>query len=150
MLFGRCSALFQCSDLCQSALVAFLAGEPGSDECDDDLFCQGISDDSSPEAEHVHVVMLDALSGRVRVVADGCADPMDLVRCHARSNPTPAYDDSAIGVRIAHCPGDGRREVRIVVIGIEFIRSEIIDFVSKSVQPLRDTWLHWQPGMVCA
>ena len=41
------------------------------------------SDDPSADAQHVHVVVFDALVSRIGVMANRRADPGDLVRRHA-------------------------------------------------------------------
>ena len=57
------------------------------------------ADDAGAEGEDVHVVVLDALARRVRVVADGGADAADLVRRHGGADARAADEDPAIRAR---------------------------------------------------
>src|SRR6188508_1824985 len=65
-------------DLLQPTHVAFPAVEFRTQEGANQLCCEGSADHLGADAEHVHVVVLHALVGRVRVVADRCADPCEL------------------------------------------------------------------------
>ena len=58
-------------------------------------------DDPGAERQDVHVVVLDALVGRVGVVADGGADAADLVRRDARADAGAADEDAALGLAVA-------------------------------------------------
>src|SRR6476661_6501814 len=61
-------------DLLQPTHVAFPTVEFGTKERADELTSQLRADHLGAETEHVHVVVLDALVGRVCVVADRGAD----------------------------------------------------------------------------
>ena len=54
------------------------------------------ADDPGAEAEHVHVVVLDALVGRVHVVADCGADPVELARGDRRPDAGAADENPAL------------------------------------------------------
>ena len=60
------------------------------------------------ERQDVHVVVLDALVGRVRVVADRGPDAADLVRGHARPDAGAADQDAAVGLAVADRVADAR------------------------------------------
>src|SRR5437763_11572013 len=73
----RESSLHSC-DLLQSSYVPLAAVEPGQEERADEVGGELRAHDVGAEAEHVHVVVLDALVRGVDVVADGGADPRHL------------------------------------------------------------------------
>ena len=54
------------------------------------------SDDASAKTQNIHVVVLDALVGRIGVVAHTGAHTTHLVGRHAGPHSTPTYDYSAI------------------------------------------------------
>ena len=76
-------------DLVEAAPVARLAGERRAEERDGALVGRLRPDDPGAQGQHVHVVVLDALVGGVRVVADRGADAADLVGRHAAPTPEP-------------------------------------------------------------
>ena len=80
----------------------------------DDLEGQLGSDDPAADAEHVHVVVLDALVSRIGVVTDRRADAGDLVRRHADADAAATDDDPAIGVALDDLAGDRDRKVGVV------------------------------------
>src|SRR4051794_20268460 len=73
-------------DLVQAAPMAGLAAERRAEEGDDALPRRLRADDPRPEREDVHVIVLDALVGGVRVMADGGSHAADLVGRDARAD----------------------------------------------------------------
>ena len=73
-------------DLVEPAAVAGLAAEPCAEERQRALERRLDPDDPRAEGQDVHVVVLDALVGRVGVVADRRAHAADLVRGDARAD----------------------------------------------------------------
>src|SRR3954451_19964784 len=65
-------------DLLQAPDVSLAAVELCAEEYPDELGSQLGAHDFRSQAEHVHVVVLDALVRRIRVVADGRADAGEL------------------------------------------------------------------------
>ena len=72
-----------------------------AEERDDALAGRLRADHPRAERQDVHVVVLDALVGRVRVVADGRPDAADLVRGDARPDAGAADQDAAVGLAVA-------------------------------------------------
>jgi len=56
-------------DLLEPPEMPRFAGEGGPEKRRDDVLRQGGADDTRPDADHVHVVVLDRLMRCVRVVA---------------------------------------------------------------------------------
>src|SRR3546814_18122110 len=59
-----CTTLFRSLDLCQPTHIAFPAVEFRTQEAVDELGCQIGTDYARPNAEDIHVIVLDALVGR--------------------------------------------------------------------------------------
>ena len=98
--------------------MARFAGERGTQEGDRAFERRLGADDACPESEDVHVVVLDALVGRVGVVANGGADAPNLVGCHGGSDARPADEDPAIDLTITDGMTETSGEIRIVVIRV--------------------------------
>src|SRR6476659_5267228 len=79
--------LSQGLDLGHPPLVAWLVGESGLQEVPHQLPRQLEADDPRSEGEDVHVVVLDALMGRIAVVTQAGADAGQLVRGDRGADP---------------------------------------------------------------
>src|SRR5207244_13307813 len=66
------------------------------------------------QAEHVHVVVVDALMGRIGIVAHPGPDAFDLASGHADADPAAADDDAALGPAVPDRVADPAREDRVV------------------------------------
>src|SRR4030095_7509984 len=93
-------------DLLQPTHVAFPSVEFRTKERAHELAGQLGADHLRPEAEDVHVVVLDALVGRVRVVADRGADAGDLAGGNRRAHARAAHEEPAPRAAL---PGPRRR-----------------------------------------
>src|SRR5947209_6549900 len=82
--------------LLEPADVALAAVELRAQEGSDELRRERRADHLRAEAEHVHVVVLDALVGGVRVVADRRADPGQLAGGDRSADARPAHEDAAL------------------------------------------------------
>src|SRR5687768_11153147 len=80
--FAMRQLLFHSGDLFQPLHVALPTVELCLEEGPDEIGGELGPDDLGAEAEHVHVVVLDTLVGRVRIVADRGADPRQLAGRH--------------------------------------------------------------------
>lgn len=67
------------------------------------------------ENEHVHIVMLDALVGRVDIVADPGANPFNFVRCNGCTDAAAADQDASLGLSIVYGVADGTGVVGIII-----------------------------------
>jgi len=95
--------LFNGFDLAVTAHVSFLMGFEGCvKKSDDQLLRQRGADHAAAKADHVHVVVLDALVSRIRIVDQCGIDAWNLVGSNARPDSAPAYDDAALGGAAQH------------------------------------------------
>src|ERR1051325_1985125 len=85
-------------DLLQSSAVALAAVEAGGEEGAHELARELDAHDLTTQAEHVHVVVLDALVRGVRVVADSRSDAGELARGNRGSDARAADEHAALGL----------------------------------------------------
>src|SRR5829696_437949 len=94
--------------------------------------------DLGAEAEHIHVVVLDALVGGVHVVADGRADPFELARGHRGADARAADEDPAVGEAVRERVADLLRLVGIVDADARIVRPQVDRVVPQLVEDLED------------
>src|SRR5947209_1493887 len=111
---GICHLPLHQSDLLETPHVPLAAVESRAQERADQLRRQRRADDLGAEAEDVHVVVLDALVGGVRVVADRGADAGDLAGGDGGADAGAADQDPALRAAAEHGVADVARLVRIV------------------------------------
>lgn len=129
--------------------MTLLGGEPGAEEGRNEIGDQRRTDDASPEAEHVHVVVLDALGRGVGVVADAGTHALHLVRGHAGPYTATAEDDAPVGSPLAHGARDGGGVVGIVH-GIGGMGPAIEDLVPGHRHVAEDFVLQREARMVAS
>src|SRR6266508_5405571 len=106
LLLAMAHLPFQLLNLFEAPHVAVAAAEARGQKGAHELGGQLGPPDLRPEAEHVHVVVLDALMRRVGVVADRCANSHELGGRDGRADARSAHEHAALGVagadRVAH------------------------------------------------
>src|ERR671935_11997 len=122
---------FHLLDLLKPAHVALASVEPGSEERAHQLGCKLRADHLRADAEDVHVVVLDALVGRVRVVADGRADAGDLARRDGGTDARAAHQHCPLRLARADRVADFPRLVRVVDSRLGLVPAEIVHFVTN-------------------
>ena len=110
--------LFDLENLADSASKIFALNEPSIQKRIDKFECQLLTDDSTAHAEHVHIVVLNALMRRVSVVADAGPDARDLVRSNANTDATATDQDPSIGTTLDDLFADGGGKVWEIAAGI--------------------------------
>jgi ABC-type lipoprotein export system ATPase subunit len=105
------------------------------------------ADEASAETEHVGVVVLAGEARGARVVHDGGAHTVDLVRGDRDSDPSPADADSEIVVARCDAASDGGAKVWIVH-RIRRVRAEIHDLVPQEGKVLGQNPLQLETGVV--
>ena len=102
--------------------------------------------DPAAQAEHIEIVMLDALVGRIRVVADGGPDPGHLRGRHGGTDTAAADEDSAVGLIALDRPAQPDGEVGVVVSWIRAVAAEIDQLVGASLGAQADKELILEGG----
>src|SRR3954468_55748 len=138
----------QFSDLFQPTHVAFPAVELCTQERADELAGQLRADHLRADAEDVHVVVLDALVRRVRVVADGGPDARELAGGDRGADAGAADEDPALRVTAADRIADLTRLVRVVDPRFGPIRAEVDGLVACANDLLEHALAQLHPAMV--
>src|ERR671918_653261 len=112
-------------DLLQPLTVPVSAVELRAQEGPHELAGQLRADHLGSEAENVHVVVLDALVRRVRVVADRGTDPSKLVRGHGGADAGAADEYAALCLAPKDRLPDLPSLVRVVDPRLGCIRPEV-------------------------
>src|SRR2546423_9833233 len=105
---------FHVFDLLESLQVTIATVEMWPEEGGDQIFGKRRPHDLGAEAEDVHVVVLDALMGRVDVVANGGADPGELAGGDRGAHTRSADEHTTLGVPAEDRLAEFARLVRIV------------------------------------
>ena len=91
--------------------------------------------DLRSNAKHVHIVVLDTLVRRVRVVANSGPNATQLRGCDARANAAPADYDPSISPALLNFLTAANREIRIVVSGVQSMAIESQYAANGSIVP---------------
>ncbi len=89
---------FDVEHLVQPPQVAFFVGEVGGQKRPDEFHREFFANDPGSDAEHVHIVVLDSLVCRVRVVTHAGANAGDFVGGDADAHAAATKKDAAVGV----------------------------------------------------
>src|SRR5690349_14532482 len=95
-----------------------LAGKLGGEKIRHEVARKFRADDTRPEHQDVHVVVLDSLVSGVSVVAHRCPDAAHLVRRYARAYAAAADEKPAVGPAGADNVADRFGVVRVIVTGV--------------------------------
>lgn len=112
--------------------MALLIGELGFEIGANELPRQFDADDPRTEYEYVHVVVLDALVGRVGVVTQSCADSVYFVGGHGCADPAATNQHAAVSFTLLDGCSQKKSEVGIVIQCIISAGAEINDLVAKA------------------
>jgi len=130
--------------------MAFHTAELGPYKLAYDLTCQFRAHDASPYAEHVHVIVLDALMSGVGVMAQSSSNPRKLVGRHRHPYTAAADDDSSLRVASPH-----RFAGELGVIGVidrlrRIVRTQVDSLVAPPTQVFNEDLLQAIPRVVCS
>src|SRR3954452_8088813 len=128
---------FHLFDLLKPLDVTLAAVEAGREEGSRQLGGHFGADDLGAEAEHVHVVVLDALVRGIGVVADRCADARDLVGRDRRDDARAADEQRSLGLAAADRLGDLTRLVGVVDPRLRLVGAQIDRLVPERPQLLQ-------------
>src|SRR6478735_7417701 len=117
-------------DLLQPTHVAFPTVEFRTKERANQLCCELCADHLRPDAEHVQVVVLDPLVGRIGVVAGRGPDTCELAGSHRRAHTRPADEDAALSAAGLDRLAELARLVRIVDTRLGLEHAEVDGLVA--------------------
>src|ERR1035437_8163710 len=137
------------ANLADSADMTGLTAEPGGKEalgaCDGRLD----ADDPSSKGEHVHVVVLDTLTGGVCVVTQSGSDAGHLGRGDRRADAAAADQQAAIGAALQDGETESAGKIRIVVVGVRAVDAQVDQFVAERSQANQQLGFQLGAGVVC-
>ena len=110
-------------DFAQPAGVARFAAEVRREKCSDKINRQFRANNPRAQAEHIHIIVLYPLMGRVVIVADRCADALHLIGGHARAHAAAADQHAALGASVQDSLAHRLGKVGIIVGGVELERA---------------------------
>ena len=111
--------------------MPLFSSESGLKKCAHQFERECRADDARSKAEHIRIIVLNALMRGIRVVAEPCADAANLVRRNRSSDAAAAYKDAALAIASGHSRADCFGEVGIVVGGVSVVSAEIDDLVTE-------------------
>jgi hypothetical protein len=100
-----------------------------------------------PNADQVHIVVLDTLVGAVGVMREGGPDPGDLISGDRSTNSGSAHQDTSIRFSREDRSGDSLRDIR-EVDRVFRVRSVVSHFVAQRFQMLDDRGFHRKSRMI--
>src|SRR5512132_170534 len=112
-------------DLCQPTHVAFPTVEFRTQEAVDELGGQVGTDYAGPDAEDVHIVVLNALMRRIGVVADRPTDTCEFAGSYRGAYARAADQNPALSIAASDRVGDLPRLVGIVDHRLGLVGSEV-------------------------
>jgi hypothetical protein len=110
--------------------MAFSAAEARIEERLDEFPRDGVTDNKAAEADHVKVVVFDALTRRKSLMDQTCPHTWHFVGDNARPNPTAANSHAAIDCSIGNCARQRLDKVWIVIIKGRLTVAEVDYFVA--------------------
>src|ERR671930_1246732 len=106
------------------------------------------SDDPRAKAQHVHIIVLDALVRGVVVVAQPGANTGELVRRYRYADAAAADDDRALRMPLPHRLTHELGKIRVVVSERRVVCTKVRGFIPRRPQVVQDDLLQWIPSMV--
>ena len=95
------------------------------------------SNDAATQADDVHVIVFDALTGRKVIFDQGGANARYLIGANCRAHAAAADGDSAHNFSAGNRPGEGNHEIRIIVLRVQSEGSKIGYYMRCGAKPLR-------------
>jgi hypothetical protein len=139
---------FHSSDLFQPPTVAVAAIELGPEEGTHELGGELCPHDLGAEAEDVHVVVLDALVRRVRVVTDSRTDSGELVRRDGGAHARAAHEHTALYIAGKHGLADLSGEVRIIHARLGRVDAEVHCLMIEFCDGSDHAFAQFEPAVV--
>jgi hypothetical protein len=145
--FAIQGVLLDLQDLTQPANMTFFLCKLGGNKRMDQFHGHFVTYDARTQAQHIHVIVFDALMSGIGVMADPRTDAGNLVGCHADADSTAAQQDSAIRAAVKNRLSDLPGKIWIVD-GAIGIRPAIDDVVSRRLNDGADPLLQRKTTMI--
>src|SRR5215510_3366204 len=125
---------FQCRNLAQSAQVARRLTELRVQKCLHKIPGQLRSFDSTPQTDHVEVVVFDPLASREMVLNQAGSNTLDFVEAHRGTDTTAADSDAAIHFAGCDRASEWNHEIGIIIVGIQLMSPKVDQFITRIAQ----------------
>lgn len=144
---ARKHAAFDIQDFLQPPGMARCWAVASAKKRSDDLEGELRPDDPSPDAQNIHIVVLDTLPSRVSVMAQAGPNAWEFVGSDADPHPRTTHQNPAIDLPSEDLPSHRLREIREIA-SIRGVRSTIQCLHSKLFQEFGHLILHEKASMV--
>lgn len=108
------------------------------------------ADDARAQTEHVAIVMLARLTGRVGIAAERSAYAAQLVCRHACPDAAAANDNSYLALAALHRASHHQRVIGIIVRVASIMRAEVVNLMARRAQFFNHALVKRKASMVCA
>ena len=131
-----------------AALMAWSAAESSVKKGFDQFAGEGRPNHFPTETKDIHVVVFDTLMGGENIVDKRGTHTGNLVRGDGRSYTAAAERHSPLNFPRRDGPRQRNDEVGVVISGVQLVRAEVHDFVSRATERLRHLFLQGKPAVV--
>jgi len=128
--------------------MALRAAEARREEGLDDLQRNRVADDEAAEADHVQVVVLDALVRGERFMNEARANARHLICGNASSHSAAANGHTPIHFATRHGTRQTHDKIGIVIVGLQPVVSEVDHRTARVTQPCGEMVLQVKAAVV--
>ena len=139
--------LLDLQNLSESPCMASLWYIASSQERIDNFECQFRANDSSPDAQDIHVIVLNTLMGRIGIVTNCGSDARNLVGRHTDSHAAATNHNPAICSSLDNLSGNRDGKVRIVTT-VTTVRATIRQYGCRTIEPLGNSMFEWESCVI--
>jgi PPK2 family polyphosphate:nucleotide phosphotransferase len=139
---------FERTNLVEPSHVTWLPAESRAEKSGGQVARERFPDHTRTNHEQIHVVVLDALTRGIAIVADSRAHSVKLVGGDGRPHPASTYQNPAFGVAAGHRPSGHFGEIGIIIRRVVGVRSQIDDQVSPRLDLEFKELLQIEPGVI--
>jgi hypothetical protein len=130
------SLVFQFLHFGQTATMTLRATESRGEKCLDQFPSEGVTDYEAPKADHVQIVILDALVRRKGFMNQAGPNSLHFVRDDRCANTASTDGDAALYLSSSYGAGQRYDKIRIIVVHLRLTVAEIDHFMTGLAQHL--------------
>ena len=135
-------------DLFQPSGIAFPLIKFRAKELAGQLHRQGRADDPRPQAKDIHIVVLDALAGAVRVVTQPRTYPFHLIGRHTRSHPAATQQDPTLGLTVLDGLADVTGVIRVIIVWLYLMGAQVEHLMAQRLEESDEFAFEWKAAVV--
>jgi len=119
------SFVFQVRNFGQTATMTLRAAESRVEKCLNQFPSERVTDYEAPEADHVQIVVFDALMCRKGFMNQAGPNPRHFVRDDRCANTTSTNGHAALHLSAGNSSGQWHNKVRIIIVQLRLSVAEI-------------------------